>query len=157
MAANCIPGLCTVFLDRALYSWIVYCIPGSCFLRPAVFSFQVNISKNTIRPHIGEPAQFHGVPFSLTEEFVSVYRMHSLLPDKITIRDIGTRKKTKRTYDLPDISFGHARQMFEENELEDVLYTFGVENPGNLVLRNFPEHLTELELPRHQGGRVGCK
>lgn len=30
----------------------------------------------------------HGVPYSLTEEFVSVYRMHSLLPDKLLLRDI---------------------------------------------------------------------
>lgn len=30
----------------------------------------------------------HGVPYSLTEEFASVYRMHSLLPDEIVVRDI---------------------------------------------------------------------
>ena len=30
----------------------------------------------------------HGVPYSLTEEFVSVYRMHSLLPDYLHLRDI---------------------------------------------------------------------
>lgn len=30
----------------------------------------------------------HGVPYSLTEEFVSVYRMHALLPDKLILRDI---------------------------------------------------------------------
>ncbi|MFS7956203.1 putative hem peroxidase superfamily [Helianthus anomalus] len=30
----------------------------------------------------------HGVPYSLTEEFVSVYRLHSLLPDHLLIRDI---------------------------------------------------------------------
>lgn len=30
----------------------------------------------------------HGVPYSLTEEFVSVYRMHSLLPDYLQLRDI---------------------------------------------------------------------
>lgn len=30
----------------------------------------------------------HGVPYSLTEEFVSVYRMHSLLPDEIILRNI---------------------------------------------------------------------
>ncbi|WRX20197.1 hypothetical protein QQP08_012684 [Theobroma cacao] len=29
----------------------------------------------------------HGVPYSLTEEFVSVYRMHSLLPDYLYLRD----------------------------------------------------------------------
>ncbi|KAG5527309.1 hypothetical protein RHGRI_028265 [Rhododendron griersonianum] len=30
----------------------------------------------------------HGVPYSLTEEFVSVYRMHSLLPDQLLLRDV---------------------------------------------------------------------
>lgn len=30
----------------------------------------------------------HGVPYSLTEEFVSVYRMHALLPDHLILRDI---------------------------------------------------------------------
>ncbi|KAG6395975.1 hypothetical protein SASPL_142109 [Salvia splendens] len=30
----------------------------------------------------------HGVPYSLTEEFVRVYRMHPLLPDKLRLRNI---------------------------------------------------------------------
>ena len=30
----------------------------------------------------------HGVPYSLTEEFVSAYRMHSLLPETLVLRDI---------------------------------------------------------------------
>lgn len=30
----------------------------------------------------------HGVPYSLTEEFTSVYRMHQLLPDKLQLRNI---------------------------------------------------------------------
>lgn len=30
----------------------------------------------------------HGVPYSLTEEFVTVYRMHALLPDSLHLRDI---------------------------------------------------------------------
>lgn len=29
----------------------------------------------------------HGVPYSLTEEFTSVYRMHSLLPSTLKLRD----------------------------------------------------------------------
>ncbi|KAJ0657040.1 putative heme peroxidase superfamily, heme peroxidase, animal-type [Helianthus annuus] len=32
----------------------------------------------------------HGVPYSLTEEFTSVYRMHSLLPDQLVIRDLNS-------------------------------------------------------------------
>lgn len=38
----------------------------------------------------------HGVPYSLTEEFVSVYRVHSLLPDEIVLRNI---KSTSNTAD----------------------------------------------------------
>jgi hypothetical protein len=30
----------------------------------------------------------HGVPYSLTEEFVSVYRMHALLPEEMVLRNI---------------------------------------------------------------------
>lgn len=33
-------------------------------------------------------ADDHGVPYSLTEEFVTVYRMHPLLPDKVSLRNI---------------------------------------------------------------------
>jgi hypothetical protein len=30
-------------------------------------------------------AENHGVPFNLTEEFVSVYRMHMMLPDSLPV------------------------------------------------------------------------
>ena len=38
----------------------------------------------------GSPTDHHGVPYSLTEEFVAVYRMHPLLPDDFTFRSIET-------------------------------------------------------------------
>jgi alpha-dioxygenase len=47
--------------------------------------------------HIGGPAlgglvglkepNNHGVPYSLTEEFTSVYRMHPLIPSTLKLRD----------------------------------------------------------------------
>ena len=36
----------------------------------------------------GSPTDHHTAPYSLTEEFVSVYRMHSLMPDDFTIRSV---------------------------------------------------------------------
>ena len=36
----------------------------------------------------GSPLDHHGVPYSLTEEFVAVYRMHPLLPDEFTFRSL---------------------------------------------------------------------
>ena len=38
----------------------------------------------------GSPTEHHGVPFTLTEEFVSVYRMHPLMPDHFTIKSAKT-------------------------------------------------------------------
>ena len=38
----------------------------------------------------GSPTDHTGVPFSLTEEFASVYRMHTLIPDHYTIRSAAT-------------------------------------------------------------------
>ena len=41
----------------------------------------------------GNPKDIHGVPYSLTEEFTSVYRMHPFLPEKIVVRDHQTNAK----------------------------------------------------------------
>jgi len=41
--------------------------------------------------------QNHGVPYSLTEEFVSVYRMHSMMPDNILLRDIHGNSSSSKT------------------------------------------------------------
>src|SRR4029434_4573901 len=38
---------------------------------------------------VGNANDKHGVPYSLTREFLSVYRLHSLLPDFIEIHQIG--------------------------------------------------------------------
>ena len=35
---------------------------------------------------VGNPINKHGEPYGLTEEFVEVYRLHSLLPETIQIR-----------------------------------------------------------------------
>ena len=35
---------------------------------------------------VGDKRNDHGVPFSITEEFTSVYRLHSLLPETLKIR-----------------------------------------------------------------------
>lgn len=52
----------------------------------------ITINANSFPTHQRNPPDYRGVPFSLTEEFVSVYRMHSLLPDTIAIRQMKTGK-----------------------------------------------------------------
>jgi len=56
-----------------------------------------NITSNPgIKPLVGGPTNFRDVPFSLTEEFVSVYRMHPLLPDFLKIRCMKTKEYTDK-------------------------------------------------------------
>lgn len=60
-----------------------------------------------------------------------------------------------KRYSLPKYSFDHARRVFDDNPLDDVLFTFGVEKSGQLVLHNYPTTLMNLRIPKHQkGGRV---
>lgn len=44
--------------------------------------------------------QNHGVPYSITEDFTSVYRMHSLLPDQLELRDIDVVPGTNKSLPL---------------------------------------------------------
>ena len=37
---------------------------------------------------VGSPANHHTAPYSLTEEFVAVYRMHALMPDEFQFRSV---------------------------------------------------------------------
>lgn len=112
----------------------------------------VTLGANSFPTHQGNPPDYREVPFSLTEEFVAVYRMHSLLPDTIAIRRMETGQLNGNKYSLPEYSFDKARNVFDKNGLANVLFTFGVEKSGQLVLHNYPKALMTLKIPRHQAG-----
>lgn len=113
-------------------------------------NISISQSGAVLKPIVGAPTEYHGVPFSLTEEFVSVYRMHPLLPDDLHILSSTTRQRNGKSYSLPEYSFRGARDVLKQNSIDDVVYTFGVENPGALTLHNYPKHLMNLRLPHHQ-------
>ncbi|XP_078701821.1 uncharacterized protein LOC144927903 [Branchiostoma floridae x Branchiostoma belcheri] len=98
----------------------------------------------------GSKKELHDVPYSLTEEFTAVYRMHSLLPDIIHLQDMATKKRTGETYPLKDTLFSDAFNVVKKQGMEKLFYTFGVENPGALVLHNFPNSIRDLQLPETQ-------
>jgi Animal haem peroxidase len=85
----------------------------------------------------------HGVPHSLTEEFVGVYRMHPLIPDEFRMvspadgREIGTRTMLQLT-GTETLRGG------EGLGREELMASFGVGRAGALALRNYPESLRRL-------------
>jgi hypothetical protein len=94
---------------------------------------------------VGNPVDKHGAPFGLTEEFTEIYRLHELLPDRLTLRHVhGTAVET---VPLADARLAGSRRIVEATELHDLLYSFGTMSAGQLVLNNYPDSLRELSLP----------
>jgi hypothetical protein len=87
------------------------------------------------------------VPYSLTEEFVAVYRLHSLIPDEIEFYSVSTGNLIK-TLSFQQVAFDHARKVLDDGtSMADVFYSFGISHPGAIRLHNFPRFLQNLMLP----------
>jgi len=91
----------------------------------------------------GSPTDHHTAPYSLTEEFVAVYRMHSLMPDDFTIRSANNHAVLGE-FELPDMSGARGRTVYERFSPADLFYSLGVSHPGALRLFNYPKHLQNL-------------
>ncbi|WP_353471713.1 peroxidase family protein [Salipiger sp. H15] len=86
----------------------------------------------------------HAAPYSLTEEFATVYRMHPLIPDDYIFYDYGTGKQRLRRGFL-DIQGAQADDEMRAIGLRDALYSFGTAHPGAITLHNFPRSLQHFE------------
>ncbi len=91
----------------------------------------------------GSPTDHHGVPFSLTEEFVSVYRMHTLMPDDYTFRSADTGAELGR-FELPALSGRSGVDLLARFNLVDLFYSLGIAYPGAVRLHNYPRTLQNL-------------
>jgi len=85
-----------------------------------------------------------GVPFALTEEFSTVYRMHSLVPDVLHIRDHKTGKLLEER-NLEKAVFSYHRELVEKHKGPNLYYSFGMQPPTGLLLNNFPGFLRRLQ------------
>ncbi len=94
----------------------------------------------------GSPTNHHSAPYSLTEEFVAVYRMHPLLPDDFTFRSLENDHVLKELT-FPEIGAIQTRARLEELGVANSLYSFGVSHPGAITLHNYPRFLQELRRP----------
>ena len=96
----------------------------------------------------GSPTDHHDVPYSLTEEFVAVYRMHPLLPDDYEFRS-SSDDGLLAEHQLGDLDVTQVRQRLSEIPMADLLYSFGRAHPGAITLHNYPLQLTELVRDGH--------
>jgi hypothetical protein len=107
---------------------------------------EINVADPVAGGLVGNTADNHGVPYSLTREFLSVYRLHSLLPDQIGLYALG-QKQAKKTYGLAELRQAASHRVTDANSMADLFYSFGIQNAGQLVLNNYPETLQNLSIP----------
>ncbi len=95
----------------------------------------------------GSRTDHHGVPYSLTEEFVTVYRLHPLMPDDFELAG--------RTYTLHDLVVQPGALHQPRERLAEVggpaaaWHALGTQPPGQIELHNYPR--TMQHLPRIGG------
>ena len=114
----------------------------------AVHRMNGRISKSEVVSGIVGAATNHfGVPYSITEEFVAVYRMHPLIPDDYEFRSAADDAVIDQRA-FPDVALKNARKALDKVGMENALYSFGRLNPGAITLHNFPramQHLVEID------------
>jgi hypothetical protein len=107
----------------------------------------------------------HAAPYSLTEEFVTVYRMHPLVPDAyrfvsgrtsaevpVTVPTPGGGTEQTTTPTFWQIQGAHTGAVMRQIGLSDVVYSFACAHPGAITLQNYPSHLRNFT--RRNGERI---
>ncbi len=93
---------------------------------------------------VGSDTNHFGVPYSLTEEFVAVYRMHPLMPDDYAFHRASNGDLIEER-EFNKIDGRDALDLIEQVAMDDLFYSFGIAHPGAVVLHNFPRHLQFYE------------
>ena len=94
----------------------------------------------------GTPTDHHAAPYSITEEFVAVYRMHPLIRDEYSFRRLtGDHAFEQRSFE--EITDRRGNELLENAPTDDLLYSFGTLHPGALQLHNYPRYLQHFTRP----------
>jgi hypothetical protein len=102
----------------------------------------------------GSAKALYGVPYALTEEFVAVYRLHPLIPEKLKFFRATDGSEIK---DLPfmDVVFEKAQTLLDDGTtMGDIFYSFGISHPGAITLHNYPGFLRQLPMRNEKGEYV---
>ena len=100
---------------------------------------------------VGGEARHHAAPYSITEEFASVYRMHPLIPDDWEMRSHRTGALVEEE-EFTNIQGRSTRATVDRFGWSDLFYSCGVAHPGAITMHNHPRALQNLV--RLNGDRV---
>src|SRR6185312_7488304 len=91
----------------------------------------------------GSATDHHSAPYSITEEFVAVYRMHPLIPDELEVRLL-TDPQARERVPFLDTARLRSREAVLRHGVADLLYSFGTSHPGAVTLHNHPRFMQQF-------------
>lgn len=106
---------------------------------------ELNIRNPELGGIVGNPLNTHGCVYGFSEEFVEVYRLHSLLPEALQLRRRG-QKGNPTEVSLPATRQHGSLEITDKYAMSDLFFSFGNQHPGALVLNNYPRFMQELSV-----------
>ena len=91
-----------------------------------------------------------GSPFNFPQEFVSVYRLHPLLPDLIEYREVASPNTIASKVPIVETFRGRATPFMRQRGLANWALSMGRQRLGLLALQNHPRFMQNLRIDRLQ-------
>ena len=98
--------------------------------------------------HVNGGVNHFGSPFNFPEEFVTVYRLHPLVPDMLEFRNVSEPNAVQRNVPVISTFRGQATPAVRDGGLGNWALTMGRQRLGALTLQNHPLFLQNLPMPR---------
>ena len=119
---------------------------------PGIFGLGSKISGYDVaKPeHVNGGVNHFGSPFNFPEEFVTVYRLHPLVPDLIEFRDLKDPNKVAAKVPVISTFEGKATDAMRSRGLENWAVSLGRQRLGILTLNNHPQFMQNITIPRLQ-------
>ncbi|OOG25421.1 oxygenase [Thioalkalivibrio denitrificans] len=98
--------------------------------------------------HVNGGINHFGSPFNFPEEFVTVYRLHPLVPDLLEYRSWDDPNAIRKQVPVISTIRAQATPAIQSGGLGDWGVTLGRQRLGALTLQNHPNFLQNLPMPR---------
>ncbi len=89
-----------------------------------------------------------GSPFNFPEEFITVYRLHALVPDLIEYRELSHPNQITRKVAVINTFEGKATNVMRSHGLANWALSLGRQRLGLLTAHNIPQFMQNITLPR---------
>ena len=133
--------------DKATSWWSIFASGSGIFgLESNARDWRLDADHKSV---INRGVNHFGSPFNFPEEFVTVYRLHPLVPDFIEYREWrGDPNVIRGSIPVVETFRGRATPVMTERGLANLALSMGRQRLGTLSLNNHPRFLQNLVMPR---------